>query len=121
MTTRSKAGTKLYTATFIHKEPEFVYKAMQNLEWLTTIKEEYATLVKNAICSLVPRTTQQRLIGNKWVYKVKFNIDESLAKYKGSLVAKGFQQIMGVNCFETFSIVIKAATVRVILSLVVMN
>ena len=37
------------------------------------------------------------------------------------MVAKGFQQIEGVNYFETFSPVVKSATVRVILSLAVMN
>ena len=51
----------------------------------------------------------------------KYNTDGSVAKYKGRLVTKGFQQIMGVNCFETVSPVRKPATVRVILSLVVMN
>ena len=52
---------------------------------------------------------------------MKHNTDGSVAKYKARLVAKVFQQIMGVNCFETFCLVIKSATVRVILSLAVMN
>ena len=36
-------------------------------------------------------------------------------------MAKGFQQIEGVNYFDTFSPVVKPATVRVVLSLAVMN
>lgn len=52
---------------------------------------------------------------------VKHNSDGSLAKYKARLVAKGFQQIAGVNYFETFSPVVKSATVRVVISLAVMN
>lgn len=44
-----------------------------------------------------------------------------MAKYKARLVAKAFQQVAGVNYFETFSLVIKPATVRVVLSLAVMN
>ena len=42
MTTRSKAGIfkpKLYTATFVHKEPDSVYEAMQNLKWLIAMRE----------------------------------------------------------------------------------
>ncbi|KAH9753212.1 retrovirus-related pol polyprotein from transposon RE1 [Citrus sinensis] len=117
MTTRSKAGIfkpKLYTAALIHKEPDSVYEAMQNPKWL-------AALMQNGTWSLVPRIADQKVVGNKWVYRVKYNTDGSVAKYKARLVAKGFQQIMGVNCFETFSPVIKPATVRVILSLAVMN
>ena len=53
--------------------------------------------------------------------RVQHNLDESLAKYKARLVAKGFQHIAGVNYFETFSPVVKSATVRVVISLAVMN
>lgn len=52
---------------------------------------------------------------------VKHNSDGSLAKYKARLVAKRFQQIAGVNYFETFSLVVKSATIRVVISLVIMN
>ncbi|KAH9669936.1 retrovirus-related pol polyprotein from transposon RE1 [Citrus sinensis] len=124
MTTRSKNGIfkpKLYTATLVHKEPDSVYEAMQNPKWVTAMKEEYAALMQSGTWSLVPKTNDQRVVGNKWVYRVKYNTDGSVAKYKARLVAKGFQQIIGVNCFETFSPVIKPATVRVVLSLAVMN
>ena len=85
------------------------------------MREEYATLMENDTWSLVPKTTDQKVVRNKWIYRVKYNTDGSVAKYKARLVAKGFQQIMGVNCFETFSLVIKPATVRVVLSIAVMN
>ena len=55
------------------------------------------------------------------MYRIKYNIDGSVAKYKTRLVAKGFQQVARVNYFETFSPVVKSTTVRVILSLAVMN
>ena len=55
------------------------------------------------------------------MYRVKYISYGSLAKYKARLVAKGFQQIEGVNYFETFSPVVKSATVRVVISLAVMN
>ena len=55
------------------------------------------------------------------MYRVKYNTDGSVAMYKTRLVAKGFQQIVGVNYFETFSPVVKPVTVKVVLSLAVMN
>lgn len=55
------------------------------------------------------------------MYRVKYNTNESIAKYKVWLVAKGFQQVSGVNYFETFSPVVKLVTVKVVLSLAVMN
>ena len=83
MTTRSKAGIfkpKLYTTTLVHKEPDSVYEAMQNPKWLTTMREEYATLMENDTWSLVPRTADQKVVENKWVYRVKYNTNRSVAK-----------------------------------------
>ena len=59
------------------------------------------------------------LAGCKWVYRVKYNADGSILKYKAQLVAKGFHQTPGVDYEETFIPVIKAPTICVIFSLVV--
>ena len=124
MTTRGKAGIfkpKMYTAVLVHKEPDSVGEALQDTNWFTAMKNEYDALIENRTWSFVPRTENQKIVGNKWMYRIKYNTDGSVAKYKARLVAKGFQQIEGVNYFDTFSPVIKPATVRVVLSLAVMN
>lgn len=78
-------------------------------------------MIKNNTWSLVPKLADQKIIGNKWVYRVKFNVDGSVSKYKATLVAKGIQQIEWVNYFETFSLVVKLATIRVVISSTIMN
>lgn len=45
--------------------------------------------------------------------------DETIDRYKDCLVTKGFDQVCGVDFSETFSPVIKPATVHVILTLTV--
>ena len=124
MITRGKAGIfkpKVYIADLVHKEPDTVHEALNDSKWLQAMKEEFDALIKNDTWILVPRQANQQVVENKWIYRIKYNTDGSVAKYKARLVAKGFQQIAGVNYFETFSPVIKPATVRVVLSLVVMN
>ena len=124
MITRGKPGIfkpKVYIAALIHKEPDTVPEALNDSKWLQAMKEEYDALIKNYTWTLVQRQANQQIIENKWIYRIKYNTDGSVAKYKARLVAKGFQQVAGVNYFETFSPVIKPATVRVVLSLVVMN
>lgn len=65
--------------------------------------------------------TVRKIIGNKWAYRVKYNLDGSISKYKARLVAKRHHQTHGIDFFETFSPVIKPCTVRIILSLAVMH
>ncbi|WVZ96930.1 LOW QUALITY PROTEIN: hypothetical protein U9M48_042510 [Paspalum notatum var. saurae] len=58
----------------------------------------------------------QRLIYNT-VYKIKRKQDGSLDRYKAQLVAKGFKQRYVIDYEHTFSPVVKAATIRVVLSI----
>jgi len=53
----------------------------------------------------------------KWIFKHKFKADGSLERYKAHWVLRGFTQRPGVDFAETFSSVVKPATVRTVLSL----
>jgi histone deacetylase 1/2 len=54
-------------------------------------------------------------VGCRWICKIKRKADEAIEHYKARLVAKGFHQQEGVDFFETFSPVIKHATIQLII------
>ena len=54
-----------------------------------------------------------------WLFRHKLRSDGSLECYKARLVANDDSQQVGVDCGETFSPVVKSATIRTVLSLVV--
>ena len=83
------------------------------------MEDEYHALMKSKTWTLIPNNHNCKLIRNKWIYKVKENSDGSINKYKARLVAKGFLQTPGLDFNETFSPVIKAATIRIILTMAV--
>jgi hypothetical protein len=80
---------------------------------------EFSALQKNNTWRLVPPQRGKNIIDCKWVYKIKRKQDGSLDRYKARLVAKGFKQRYGIDYEETFSPVVKAATIRIILSIAV--
>jgi hypothetical protein len=62
---------------------------------------------------LVPLSTPQiqHVIHNKWVDKIKRKADGSVERFKAKLVAKGFEQQVGIDYTETL------ATIRLLLAL----
>ncbi len=83
------------------------------------MQSEYDALIKNKTWHLVPSQRGQNIVGYKWVYKIKRKADGTLDRYKACLVAKWFKQRYGIDYEDTFSPVVKAATIRIILSLAV--
>ncbi|GKC70111.1 ribonuclease H-like domain-containing protein [Tanacetum coccineum] len=54
-----------------------------------------------------------------WLFRHKYNADGTLSRYKARLVANGSTQLAGIDVDETFSPVVKPATIRTVLSLAI--
>nr|GEY72373.1 ribonuclease H-like domain-containing protein [Tanacetum cinerariifolium] len=81
--------------------------------------DEYNALVKNDTWVLLPRPTIVNLVRSMWLFKHKFHANKTLSRYKAHLVANGSNQQFSIDFDETFSPVIKPATIRTVFSLAV--
>jgi hypothetical protein len=51
---------------------------------------------------VVPRPEDKKVVGSRWIYKVKHAAYGSVEKYKTCFMPKGFSQKEGVDYEETF-------------------
>ena len=81
-----------------------------------TMQAEFDALIANDTWCLVPRPPGVNLVTDKWIYRHKL-LAGSLDRYNACWVLRGFTQWPNIDYDETFSSVVKLATVRVVLSL----
>nr|GEV43331.1 ribonuclease H-like domain-containing protein [Tanacetum cinerariifolium] len=93
--------------------------ALCDPQWKQAMLDEYNALITSSTWVLVPRPANVNIFCSMWLFKHKFHADGTLSKYKARLVANGHSQQQGIDYNETFSPVVKPATIRTVLSLAV--
>jgi hypothetical protein len=102
-------------------EPTCVSQALCDPKWRSAMSDELTALMRHHTWDLVPPPTHCKPVGCKWVFKVKRKPDGSVDRFKAHLVAKGFHQRPGLDYKETFSPVVKPATIRTVLTISMMK
>ncbi|GKV25633.1 hypothetical protein SLEP1_g35036 [Rubroshorea leprosula] len=115
---KTKSLEEIYEqCSFTVDEPSNYAEASTHEEWRNAMQEELSAIEKNVTWSITSRSEDKNVIGVKWVYRSKLNAYGSLNKYKARLVVKGYAQQPGVDFGETFSLVARHDTIRLLLAL----
>lgn len=99
--------------------PRSYSQAFTDPNWSNAMREEFNALIANDTWTLVPRPPDANVVNCIWLFKKKYNADGSLSRYKARLVANGRTQRPGIDCDQTFSLVVKPATIRTVLTLAI--
>ena len=73
-------------------EPETFEEAIKDAAWQKAMETELEMIEKNETWELIKRPSDKPIVGVKWIFKVKLNLDGSVQKNKARLVAKGYTQ-----------------------------
>ncbi|CAL2238911.1 unnamed protein product [Prunus armeniaca] len=97
--------------------PTKLQDALSNPKWMDAMNVEMNALNKNKTWDLVPLPRWKKALECIWVFTLKHKANSSIDRYKARLVVKGYTQTYGVDYLETFVLLAKLNTVRVLLSL----
>jgi hypothetical protein len=87
-------------------------------EWKIAMQEEMNSMDKNNVWELVDLPPRRNTIRNKWVLKVKRKANGSIDRYKARFMAKDYTQREGIDYEDTFSPMVRFASIRLILSII---
>ncbi|GKC80500.1 retrovirus-related pol polyprotein from transposon TNT 1-94, partial [Tanacetum coccineum] len=123
MTTRSKTGSlkqrEIFNLSVVAGPspiPISTTHALCDLNWRTAIDSKMSSLVSNGTSVLVPPLPSANIIGCHWLYRHKFDSNGNLDCYNDRLLAKGFSQQPGLDYNETFGLIVRQVTIRIVLS-----
>ncbi|RVW51698.1 Retrovirus-related Pol polyprotein from transposon RE1 [Vitis vinifera] len=96
-------------------------KALSHPGWRQAMVDEMTALHSNDTLDLVVLPSGKSIVDCRWVYTVKVSPNGQVDRLKARLVAKGYAQVYGSDYGDTFSLVAKIASVRLLLSMAAMR
>ncbi|KAH9148766.1 hypothetical protein AeRB84_007995 [Aphanomyces euteiches] len=75
-------------------------------------------MLHDKVWELVPLAADRKALKCKWVWKVKYDADGSLERFKARLCLKGYLQIAGVDYTDTYAPVLRLDSLRLLCALV---
>jgi hypothetical protein len=102
-------------------DPTLYEEAMRSAhssKWLAAMEDEMKSMSANKVWDLEIIPTGAKTIDCKWVYKIKYDSQGNIERFKARLVAKDFTQRERIDYNETFSPVSCKDSFKIIMALV---
>ena len=97
-------------------EPKDIHEALKHESWINAMQEELEQIEKNQVWTLISRPVDKNVVGTRWVFKNKLNIDEKIVRNKARLVAKGYIQEFSIDFEESYTLVARLEVVCLLLA-----
>lgn len=114
------SGQQLRSADGILLEPLSLSEAKSHDDWdkwQEAMESKMNSMSKMDVFELVNIPADGKLIGIRWVYKLKLDAQQWATRYKACLVAQGYAQQQGLDYDQTFSPVMHLQTICMLLAL----
>ncbi|GJY00364.1 retrovirus-related pol polyprotein from transposon TNT 1-94 [Tanacetum coccineum] len=102
-------------------EPKNVNEALGDESWVIAMQVELNQFVANDVWDLVPLPMSQTVRGTKWVFRNKLDENGIVSRNKARLVAQAYNQQEGIDYDETYAMVARLESIRILLAIACAN
>ncbi|GJU07395.1 retrovirus-related pol polyprotein from transposon TNT 1-94 [Tanacetum coccineum] len=88
----------------------------RTLSWIVAMQEELNQFIANDVWELVPQPRNMTIIGSKWVFRNKLDDNGVVSRNKARLVSQGYNQQEGIDYDETYALVARLESIRILLA-----
>jgi hypothetical protein len=99
-------------------EPKNFNEASKEDHWVKEMNDELDQIEKNNTWEMVHRPEGKNIIGSKWIFNNKLNLQGQVVRNKARLFYKCYAQIEGLDFDETFALVARLESIRIFLAYV---
>ncbi|CAM8902387.1 unnamed protein product [Rhodiola kirilowii] len=118
--TREDIGSQYLYCHIIENDPKTFDEAMKSQDvsfWKEAINDEMDSIMGNNTWILVDLPPGHKALGNKWIFRKKMKVDDTIDKFKARLVIQGFRHKYGMDYFVTYAPIARISTIRLLIAL----
>nr|GEX02203.1 zinc finger, CCHC-type [Tanacetum cinerariifolium] len=104
----------------VDDDPNTFDEAMKSHDvafWKKAINDEMDFIMGKNTRVLADLPTGCKPLGCKWIFKRRLKVDGTIVKFKARLVIQGFKQKSGIDYFDTYALVARLSTIRLLIAI----
>ena len=88
-------------------------------EWDAACEDKICNFQQMGVYDVVLQPKGRKIVGSKWVLRIKHGPDGQVQKYKAHIITQDFTQVEGLDYNQNFALVVKLSTFCAILAIAI--
>ena len=83
------------------------------------MKTKLVSHIENDIWTLVKRSSDRKIITERWVFKLKHDLDDKILRYKTCWIVHDYKQLEEIDFIVTWTEVVKSTSFQTLIAIVI--
>ena len=92
---------------------------MRKAKWQLVMQNEFDFLMNNQTWKLTSLSRNRKVLEDKWIYKLKREINDDVIRHKARWVIRNFEQRENIDFNEIFALIVKSMSYKAVFAMIV--